>query len=108
MPLFSAAMISKGLTRQAQAQRSAAAPLRCTLLGIFSRDLGNAGIRQALKHWLRPCSLRGYTTLPFDDGMGQWPVGVGKGAASPGYSGVHDVGGVESLLKGPLDVKEKD
>eukprot|EP00929_Paragymnodinium_shiwhaense_P021049 TRINITY_DN13833_c0_g1_i1.p1 TRINITY_DN13833_c0_g1~~TRINITY_DN13833_c0_g1_i1.p1 ORF type:complete len:495 (+),score=66.82 TRINITY_DN13833_c0_g1_i1:56-1486(+) len=45
--------------------------------------------------------------LPIDDGCGQWPVGVGKGRQSPGYSGVHDVGGIDALLKGPLDVREK-
>eukprot|EP00929_Paragymnodinium_shiwhaense_P028605 TRINITY_DN16557_c0_g1_i1.p1 TRINITY_DN16557_c0_g1~~TRINITY_DN16557_c0_g1_i1.p1 ORF type:complete len:486 (-),score=68.20 TRINITY_DN16557_c0_g1_i1:360-1817(-) len=45
--------------------------------------------------------------LPIDDGCGQWPVGVGKGLQSPGYSGVHDLGGVDALLKGPLDVRDK-
>eukprot|EP00927_Polykrikos_kofoidii_P020385 TRINITY_DN19653_c0_g1_i7.p1 TRINITY_DN19653_c0_g1~~TRINITY_DN19653_c0_g1_i7.p1 ORF type:complete len:594 (-),score=81.17 TRINITY_DN19653_c0_g1_i7:207-1988(-) len=47
-------------------------------------------------------------SLPVDDTAGQWAVGVGCGASAPGYSGVHDVGGVESLLGGmPLNLEEK-
>ena len=46
------------------------------------------------------------TSLPVDDGCGQWPVGVGRGSKSPGYSGVHDVGGIESLLAARLDTSE--
>jgi len=42
-----------------------------------------------------------------DDGCGQWPVGVGRGSKSPGYSGVHDVGGIESLLAARLDTRER-
>ncbi|CAE8630853.1 unnamed protein product [Polarella glacialis] len=49
-----------------------------------------------------------WSNMPIDDGLGQWPVGVRKGAASPGYTGVNDVGGVESLLAGqPLDLADK-
>ena len=47
------------------------------------------------------------TSLPVDDGCGQWPVGVGRGSKSPGYSGVHDVGGIESLLAARLDTRER-
>ena len=46
------------------------------------------------------------TSLPVDDGCGQWPVGVGRGSKSPGYSGAHDVGGIESLLAARLDTSE--
>ena len=45
--------------------------------------------------------------FPVDDGAGQWPVGVGKGQFSPGFSGAHDVGGVDGLLKIPIDLSEK-
>ena len=47
------------------------------------------------------------TSLPVDDGCGQWPVGVGRGSKSPGYSGAHDVGGIESLLAARLDTRER-
>ena len=47
------------------------------------------------------------TSLPVDDGCGQWPVGVGRGSKSPGYSGVHDVGGVEALLAARLDTRDR-
>ena len=49
---------------------------------------------------------RHFASLPVDDGCGQWPVGVGRGSKSPGYSGVHDVGGVDALLAARLDTSE--
>ena len=50
---------------------------------------------------------RHFASLPVDDGCGQWPVGVGRGSKSPGYSGAHDVGGIESLLAARLDTHER-
>ena len=50
---------------------------------------------------------RHFASLPVDDGCGQWPVGVGRGSKSPGYSGVHDVGGVEALLAARLDTRDR-
>ena len=47
------------------------------------------------------------SSFPVDDGAGQWPVGVGKGKFSPGFSGVHDVGGVEQLLQLSIDTSDK-
>ena len=51
------------------------------------------------------CDERG--ALPLDDSAGQWAVGVGKGRLSPGYSGAHDLGGVEALLQEAVDAKDK-
>ena len=50
---------------------------------------------------------RHFASLPVDDGCGQWPVGIGRGSKSPGYSGVHDVGGIEALLAARLDTRER-
>ena len=47
------------------------------------------------------------SSFPVDDGAGQWPVGVGKGKFSPGFSGAHDVGGVDNLLKISIDISNK-
>ena len=53
-------------------------------------------------------NLRQYASaFPVDDGAGQWPVGVGKGKFAPGYSGSHDVGGVEKLINSSIDLAEK-
>ena len=46
-------------------------------------------------------------SLPFDDGCGQWPVGVGKGALAPGFGGVHDAGAVAALLETRLDTTDR-
>ena len=61
---------------------------------------------------LRAAVLRGQrqrrhlASLPVDDGAGQWPVGVGRGARAPGFQGVHDAGGVEALLGARLDTRD--
>ena len=52
-------------------------------------------------------SARLLASLPFDDGCGQWPVGVGKGALAPGFGGVHDAGAVAALLETRLDTTDK-
>ena len=60
------------------------------------------------KHGIPAVQVRFHgSKFPVDDGAGQWPVGVGKGKFSPGFSGVHDVGGVDKLLQLPIDVSEK-
>ena len=74
--------------------------IRCKPFLSITKDFYRCSIR------LFPIRFYG-TELPFDDGAGQWPVGVGKGKLKPGYSGVHDVGGIEKLVKLPIDLTEK-
>ena len=55
-----------------------------------------------------PPSFLSWSSLPVDAGAGQWAVGVGRGALSPGFGGCHDVGGLDldSLLRDKIDVQD--
>ncbi|KAK7232617.1 hypothetical protein SO694_00035164 [Aureococcus anophagefferens] len=102
-------------TRGAVVPLLAAAALAAAAVVLAKRN----GCRLQLRAATRACMIarggsrllgaatRLLASLPFDDGCGQWPVGVGKGALAPGFGGVHDAEAVAALLETRLDTTDR-